>query len=80
MKRNDGPTYEEVVQQILAAAGGPLAVDNLVHAVLARKASASKNPRQLVMSKLREFAGQPIIFQVKATSLEGKSVFFGTYQ
>jgi hypothetical protein len=141
MKRDNGPTYEEVVQEILAAAGGPVLADNLVDEVLARKASASKNPRQLVKSKLREFTGRslvyldadhvlsvslayrgarfrirldhalinqgtisaenfeyflprsikieeiqfvdsegaPIPFQVKATSHEGKSVFFGTY-
>lgn len=62
MKRNDGSTYEEVVQEILAAAEGPLAVDNLVHEVLARKATASKNPRQLVVSKLREFAGRLLVY------------------
>ncbi len=42
MKRDDGPTYEEVVQQILAAAGGPVAVDKLADGVLALKTTASK--------------------------------------
>lgn len=62
MKRDDGPTYEEVVQEILTAAEGPLPVDSLVDKVLARKATASKNPRQLVRSKLREFAGRTLVY------------------
>jgi len=39
MKRDDGPTYEEVVQEILTAAGGPVAVDALVDKGLALKAT-----------------------------------------
>jgi len=62
MKRDDGPTYEDTVEEILSAAGGPLMVDKLVDEVLARKATASKNPRQLVRSKLREFAGHSLVF------------------
>ena len=61
MKRDDGPTYEELVQEILTAAGGPVAVDNLVDEVLAQKATVSKNPRQLVRNKLREFAGWMLV-------------------
>jgi hypothetical protein len=62
MKRDDGPTYEDTVEEILSAAGGPLMVDKLVDEVLARKATASKNPRQLVRSKLREFAGHSLVY------------------
>ena len=62
MKRDDGPTYEEVVQEILTAAGGPMPVDNLLNEVLARKATVSKNPRQLVRNKLREFAGRVLVY------------------
>lgn len=62
MRREEGPTYEEVVQQILSAAGGPVAVDKLVDGVLALKATASKNPHQLVRNKLREFEGGVLIY------------------
>ncbi len=62
MKRDDGPTYEEVVQQILTTAGGPVAVDKLLDEVLARKVTASKNPRQLVRNKLREFTGRAVVY------------------
>jgi len=62
MKRDDGPTYEEVVQEILTAAGGPVAVDALVDKVLALKATLSKKPRQLVKNKLREFTGQVLVY------------------
>lgn len=62
MKRDDGPTYEELVQEILTAAGGPVAVDNLVDEVLARKATVSKNPHKLVRNKLREFAGRVLVY------------------
>lgn len=62
MNCDDGPTYGELVLKILTAAGGPVAVDNLVDEVLAQKATVSKNPRQLVRSKLREFAGQMLVY------------------
>jgi hypothetical protein len=62
MKRDDGPTYEEVVQEILTAARGPVSVDDLVNEVLARKATVSKNPRQLVRKKLHEFAGRVLVY------------------
>jgi hypothetical protein len=62
MKRDDGPTYEELVQEILAASEGPLAVENLVTDILALKSTASKNPRQLVKKKLHEFAGRMLVY------------------
>jgi hypothetical protein len=59
-----------VAQEILTAAGGPVAVEKLVYEVLARKATVSKNPRQLVRSKLREFTGR--VVQVLAVPLAYK--------
>ena len=55
-------TYEDVVQQILWAARGPVAVEKLVDEVIARKETVSKNPRLLVRNKLRNYDGRFLIY------------------
>jgi len=62
MKREKGPTYEELVRELLSAAGGPVAVDKIVDEVLALKTTVSKNPHRLVRSKLREFEGSVLVY------------------
>lgn len=40
MKLAEGPTYEELIREILRIAAGPVAIDNLLNDILALKPSA----------------------------------------
>ncbi len=51
--RTKGPSLDQVIESLLTVADGPVALDDLVQQVLARKPSKAKNPVQAVTNHLR---------------------------
>ncbi len=56
-KKDSGPSYNDIFEDILRQANGPVLLDDLVKEVLARHPTTSKRPRQMVVNNLRWLEG-----------------------
>jgi len=63
------PTYETLLNDLAASLSGPIAVNDLIEQVLARKPSSAKNPQQAVRNALRNIIPMPLIFLDRQTLL-----------
>ncbi len=63
------PTYENILNELAASLSGPIAVDDLIEQVLARRPSSAKNPRQAVRNALRNTIPLLFVFLDRQTLL-----------
>jgi PAS domain-containing protein len=56
------PTYESLLNDLAVSLSGPIALDDLIDWVLARRPSRAKNPRQAVRNALRVTFRSPFVF------------------
>src|SRR3990172_1137761 len=61
-KQDSGPTYAEIMQQILDSADRPVHVKEFSEQILALRPSTAKNPLQAVRNKLRQEIGRLLVF------------------
>jgi len=60
--RSAGPTYETILNDLAAGLTGPIALEDLIQQVLARKPSSAKDPRQIVRERLSWMSPRPFVF------------------
>jgi hypothetical protein len=64
-----GPTYAEIMQQILDSADGPVPVKELSEQILALRPSTAKKPLPAIKNQIRQQIGHLLVFQDAETIL-----------